>query len=98
MLLGMMRLYSDADLRDYVASDAPLDKAGGYGIQDQDFNPVDMHAMEECVANVMGLPLCHLTRALRKFGLEPVVDIPLACRQHTRYPCEIFPSILQETG
>jgi MAF protein len=92
-----MRRYDEADLREYVASDAPLDKAGGYGIQDRDFNPVDMQAMKGCVANVMGLPLCHLTRLLRKFERESVVDTPGACRQHTRYLCEIFPSILQET-
>lgn len=94
----VMRPYSEADLHGYVASDAPLDKAGGYGIQDRDFSPVDMRAMKECFANVMGLPLCHLTRLLRKFGRDPVLDIPHACRQHTRYPCEVFPLILQETG
>ncbi|HLC04919.1 MAG TPA: Maf family protein [Anaerolineales bacterium] len=93
-----MRPYGQAEVSAYVESDAPLDKAGGYGIQDDHFNPVDMNAMNECYANVMGLPLCHLMRTLRRLGREPSVDIPRACRQHTRYSCSVFPRILQGSG
>jgi septum formation protein len=93
----MMRGYDEAELQAYVLSDAPLDKAGGYGIQDQDFNPVDMQAMRECYANVMGLPLCHLTRMLRRLRCGPRVDIPQVCREHTGYPCSISSTILEET-
>lgn len=94
----MMRPYGEAELRAYVESDAPLDKAGGYGIQDELFKPVDTTAMRECYANVMGLPLCHLTRTLRRLGHEPSVDIAHACREYTRYPCQVFAGILQESG
>jgi septum formation protein len=94
----MMRRYEEAEIRAYVETDAPLDKAGGYGIQDQDFNPVEMQHVHECYANVMGLPLCHLTRLLRRLGSEPAVDIPQVCRQHTGYACTIFSMILQEPG
>jgi MAF protein len=92
----VMREYGDAELGAYVETDAPLDKAGGYGIQDQGFDPVDMHLMTGCYANVMGLPLCHLTRLLRSFGHRPGVDVPQACRRSTGYACTIFPTILQE--
>ncbi len=94
----MMRRYEEVELRAYVETDAPLDKAGGYGIQDQDFNPVEVHAMKECYANVMGLPLCHLTRLLRRLGHGPTVDIPQVCRQHTGFACTVFSTILQESA
>jgi MAF protein len=93
----LMRHYKEPELRAYVETDAPLDKAGGYGIQDQDFEPVQMDAMQDCYANVMGLPLCHLARLLRRLGREPSVDIPRACRQHTGYACRIFSTILRES-
>jgi len=54
-----------------VESGSPFDKAGGYGIQDAGFQPVDIKALEGCFANVMGLPLCHLTRGMRALGNEP---------------------------
>lgn len=94
----VMRPYTESEVTAYVDTDAPMDKAGGYGIQDEPFNPVDMRAMRACYANVMGLPLCHLTRLLRRIGRAPTADIPQMCRQHTGYPCEIFPVILQESG
>jgi MAF protein len=93
-----MRRYGEPELRAYVETDAPLDKAGGYGIQDRQFDPVDMRAMNECYANVMGLPLCHLTRLLRRVGRKLDVDIPQMCQKHTSYTCRIFPAILQESG
>jgi MAF protein len=57
-----MRAYSDDELATYIASGSPFDKAGGYGIQDGDFRPVAR--IEGCYANVVGLPLCEVRRAL----------------------------------
>lgn len=94
----LMREYSEEEAQAYVYSDAPLDKAGGYGIQDDGFSPVAVDAMHGCYANVMGLPLCHLTRTVRRLGWQPSVDMPEACRQHTHYPCTVFPEILEEPG
>jgi hypothetical protein len=54
--------------------------------------------MKECYANVMGLPLCHLTRLLRRLGRGPAVDIPQACSRHTHYECGIHPLILRGSG
>jgi septum formation protein len=59
-----MRAYSDAEIETYVASGDPLDKAGAYAIQHQRFAPVAR--LDGCFASVMGMPLCHLARSLRR--------------------------------
>ena len=61
-----MRDYSDAEIAEYVASGAPLDKAGAYGIQDDPFAPV--REIVGCYLNVVGLPLCAVARGLRALG------------------------------
>jgi MAF protein len=83
-----MRDYSDAELETYIASGDPFDKAGGYAIQHSGFNPVA--DMRGCYANVVGLPLCHLTRSLRALGIEPPADVAAACQAHLKYDCPVF--------
>jgi len=87
-----MRDYSDDEIAAYIASGDPLDKAGAYAIQHNGFHPVA--EMRGCFANVMGLPLCHLARALRAFGLEPPADVPATCQAHIGYDCPVFADIL----
>ena len=89
-----MRAYSDAQVETYLDSGAPMDKAGAYGIQDDGFDPVEVSRMVGCYANVMGLPLCHVARALAGLGRRSPVDVPQACRRHTGYACTVFPQIL----
>lgn len=91
-----MRHYSDAEIETYITSGDPFDKAGSYAIQNPDFRPVV--SLSGCYANVMGLPLCHLVRALRVFGIEPSADIPQACQRETGYACGAFGAILGEGG
>jgi septum formation protein len=75
-----MRDYGDDELERYVRSGSPLDKAGAYGIQDADFRPVER--IDGCLANVVGLPLCEVRRALiaidpdRSWG--PTWRVPVA--------------------
>jgi len=90
-----MRAYSRREQAEYIAGGSPFDKAGAYGIQDGDFQPVDVAAMSGCYANVMGLPLCHLVRAMRACGFEPPVDVPAACQAYTGYDCDVYPAILE---
>ncbi|HKZ54888.1 MAG TPA: Maf family protein [Anaerolineales bacterium] len=90
-----MRDFADAEAEAYVRTGSPLDKAGAYGIQDGEFNPVALDRMHGCYANVMGLPICHLVRAMRRLGHEPAADVPAACQAHTGYVCDVFPSILE---
>jgi MAF protein len=88
----MMRAYTEAELAAYVASGDPLDKAGAYAIQHAGFHPV-AH-VQGCCANVTGLPLCHLTRCLRAWGIEPPNDVPVVCQAHTGYACPVHTIIL----
>ncbi|OGO20166.1 MAG: septum formation protein Maf [Chloroflexi bacterium RBG_16_48_8] len=90
-----MRKYSQGEIEAYIASGSPLDKAGAYGIQDGSFRPVDLDEMVGCFANVMGLPLCHLARALRRLGIETPERIYERCMAHTKYHCQVYRDILQ---
>jgi len=87
-----LRPYGEEELARYVASGDPLDKAGAYAIQHRDFSPVER--VEGCYASVMGLPLCHLVRALRRLGLTPPTDVPRACQEFTGHACSLAEEIL----
>lgn len=91
-----MRAYADAELEAYVATSDPLDKAGAYAIQHPEFQPVDRAAFADCFANVMGLPLCHLLRRLRRLGVDALADLPAACQAFIPYDCRVFESILND--
>jgi MAF protein len=82
-----MRNYSDEEMRAYVSSGDPLDKAGAYAIQHPGFDPVAR--VEGCWLNVMGLPLCHLTRALEQTGLVVPANVPGACQAFNQRACPI---------
>ncbi len=58
------RSLSDDEIAAYVASGAPLDKAGSYGIQD-DWGATFVRAVEGCYYTVVGLPVELLYRMLR---------------------------------
>ena len=81
----VMRPYDDEELAAYLASGSPMDKAGAYGIQDLPFAPGER--IEGCYLNVMGLPLCHLARALLQGELAVPHRPPPYCRQLMGYPC-----------
>lgn len=87
-----MREYSDEEIFAYIHTGDPFDKAGGYAIQNPGFNPVVN--MTGCYANVVGLPLCHLVRALRALNLPDGKDIPAACRRRFKYDCPVYERIL----
>lgn len=53
------------EIADYVEGGSPMDKAGGYGIQD-DFGAVFVKRINGCYYNVVGLPLTKLYNVLRK--------------------------------
>lgn len=89
-----MRSYQPAEAAEFVARGEALDKAGAYAIQDSTFRPVDMEHMRDCYANVVGLPLCHLVRAMRRLHAEPPRSVPQACQEHTSYRCPVYVEIL----
>jgi MAF protein len=87
-----MRKYSDEEIETYVATGDPLDKAGAYAIQHRGFQPVEH--LNGCYASVMGLPLCHLTRALRKLDVVRRIDMAAECQSALEYNCPVFSNIL----
>ena len=61
------RSLSDREIRAYVKSGEPMDKAGAYGIQGG--ASVFVRHLNGDYFNVMGLPVCTLTELLRSFGV-----------------------------
>ncbi len=88
-----MRRYSEAEILDYVGTADPLDKAGAYAIQHPAFRPVER--LHGCYASVMGMPLCHLTRLLERFGSRPSIDLAAKCQAHLEYDCPVSSAILR---
>lgn len=74
----LMRAYTDAEIDAYIATGAPLDKAGAYAIQDVTFAPVAR--VDGCLATVMGLPIRRLLPLLERFGVPLPEDRTRACR------------------
>lgn len=89
----LMRSYQEIEIDDYVSSGDPLDKAGAYAIQHPDFNPVQN--ITGCYANVVGLPLCHLTDLLHRLEVELPKDVTQGCRTPRGYACQIS-AIIQD--
>lgn len=68
----LMRNYSNREIAAYVAAGEPMDKAGGYGIQNPTFQPTER--IDGCYSNVVGLPLCLLTELLSEFDVHPAAS------------------------
>lgn len=85
-----MREYSDAEIEAYIASGDPFDKAAGYAVQHQGFQPVAR--VEGCFANVMGLPLCRLYHALARHAQMPPPH--LECIAHPEENCSVEKLVL----
>lgn len=87
-----MRVYTDAEVAAYIDSGDPFDKAGGYAIQHNGFRPVEQ--LSGCYANVVGLPVCHLARALQRFDIPLQAEPLFHCRTTLGYTCQISAQIL----
>lgn len=61
------RTIDEEEIEQYVASGAPLDKAGAYGIQD-DFGAVFIERIAGDYYTVVGLPLTKVYMALRRIA------------------------------
>lgn len=62
------RHLSAEEIRRYIATGEPMDKAGAYGIQR--LGGLLVLGITGDYFNVVGLPVCRLGRMLRKFGVE----------------------------
>jgi 23S rRNA (uracil1939-C5)-methyltransferase len=85
----VLRELSDEEIEASVASGTPLDKAGAYAIQDAELRPGEL--VEGCYTNVVGLPLCRLTRMLAELGcpLPPEWAMPRQSRCKTDCPFDV---------
>ena len=63
-----MRAMSEEEIRRYVATGEPMDKAGAYGIQGKCAIFVDK--IDGDYNNVVGLPVAAIYRELKKLGID----------------------------
>ncbi len=61
------RVLTDSEITRYIATGEPADKAGAYAIQG--LGVCFVAGIEGSYSNVVGLPLCRLTLALKDFGV-----------------------------
>jgi len=82
-----LREMAEGEILAYVSSGDPLDKAAAYAIQNSAFAPVAR--VDGCPANVMGLPVCHVVRNLRRLGHVLPPTIATRCELRYGYVCAL---------
>lgn len=60
------RSLREEEIRRYVATGEPMDKAGAYAVQG--LAAIFINGIEGCYTNVVGLPLARLAEMLKQFG------------------------------
>ena len=90
-----MRNYSLDEMKEYISSRDPFDKAGGYAIQHSTFRPVQK--VNGCYPNVVGLPVCQVIRLVAEFGRYPKNKEMESCKK-SEIPCWIYRCAFQRVG
>ena len=72
----------------YVATGEPLGKAGAYAIQGEGRRLVESY--DGCLANITGLPLCHVYFALRRVGVVAGERPEAVCQAHFAFVCPVW--------
>lgn len=76
---------SDKKIDSYIASGKGLDKAGGYGCQDE--NGMFLAGLEGCYTNLIGFPICEVAKMLVELGIPITVDIKKIVEEKTGRKC-----------
>jgi septum formation protein len=72
----------------YVSTGEPLGKAGAYAIQGEGRRLVESY--DGCLANITGLPLCHVYFALRRVGVVAGERPEAVCQAHFAFVCPVW--------
>lgn len=64
---------TDDEIAAYIATGSGLDKAGGYGQQDE--NGLFVDTTEGCYTNALGFPLCDVAEALKQMDVRIPIDV-----------------------
>ena len=83
-----MRTFDREQAAAYVDTGEPLDAAGAYQVQGRGATLIG--AVEGCLANVVGLPLCHVYEALRRAGRAPRERPERVCQEHFAFNCPVW--------
>ena len=67
---GRFRHIDDEEIRHYVMSGEPMDKAGAYGIQGR--AGMFVEHLSGSYTGVMGLPVCETGELLKRLGFRPI--------------------------
>lgn len=59
---------TESEIKRYVATGEPLDKAGAYAVQG--VGAIFIDSIKGCFFNVVGLPLARLAQMLKEFGVD----------------------------
>lgn len=87
-----LRPMHGAEIEAYVASGDPMDKAAAYAIQNTEFAPVAK--VVGCPANVMGLPVCHVVRNLKRLGMALPQTPATRCEIRYGYLCALTERVM----
>jgi septum formation protein len=85
-----LRPLSLREIERYVSTGEPIDKAGGYAIQGEGRHIVSEY--QGCLANITGLPLCHVYFALRRAGIVGAQRPERVCQEHFDFVCPVWRS------
>ena len=66
------RKLNPIEIKEYIAENESLDKAGGYAIQGKGYFLVDK--INGSYTNVIGFPLKEIIKVLKEFGISPNID------------------------
>lgn len=72
------RELTDEEIKEYIASQSPMDKAGAYGIQD-DYGSLFVEKINGCFYNVVGFPLTKFYVTLKRFEKE--IQEKILCKE-----------------
>lgn len=75
----------DEKIEAYIESGQGLDKAGGYGCQDE--NGMFLEEFEGCYTNLIGFPICEVAEALKEMGVDIKMDTKKVSQQKTGKKC-----------